>query len=71
MKKQIPKEITKEMGIGEIIMNKPEAIEVLLEFGLGCFGCILSEMESLEQGALAHGMSSETIKKIVDEINNL
>jgi len=69
--KQTPKKITKDMSIDKIMNLKPEAMEVLFEFGLGCFGCAFSGMESLEQGALAHGMSKKIVNKIIDEINNL
>ncbi len=61
--------ITKEMSIIEIIDKKPEAIEVLFEFGLGCISCAFSTIESLELGALGHGMSPEMIDKMVEEIN--
>ena len=52
MKKQISKKekqktlITKDMTIIEILDKKPESIEVLMEFGLGCFGCAFSGMET-------------------------
>lgn len=61
--------ITKEMSILEIIDKKPEAIEVLFDFGLGCISCAFSQIESLEEGALSHGMSEGMIDKIVKEIN--
>lgn len=49
-------EITKDMKIAELIRNKPEAIETLLSFGLGCIGCPASQMESLEEAAAVHGL---------------
>ena len=61
--------ITKEMTILEIIDKKPDSIEVLFEFGLGCIGCAFSQVETLEEGALGHGMSEEMIEKLVEEIN--
>ncbi|MCR4327712.1 MAG: DUF1858 domain-containing protein [Nanoarchaeota archaeon] len=61
--------ITKDMTIMEVIDKKPEAIEVLMEFGLGCFSCAFSGMETIEQGALGHGMSEKIIEKMVEEIN--
>ncbi len=69
--KQKTKKITKEMSISQIIEIKPDAIEVLLEFGLGCVGCAFSEVESLEQGAMGHGMDQEMVNKIIEEINKL
>jgi len=61
--------ITKDMTIIEVIDKKPDAVEVLMEFGLGCFSCAFSGMETIEQGALGHGMSEEMINKMVKEIN--
>ena len=69
MPKQKNSDVTKEMSIIEIIEKKPDAIEVLFEFGLGCISCAFSQVESLELGALSHGMDEETIDKIIEEIN--
>ena len=62
--------ITKEMSIIEVINKKPEAIEVLMEYGLGCFSCAFSGMETIEQGALGHGMNEKLVDKMLEEINN-
>ncbi len=74
-KKEKPKKkkivITKDMSILEIIDKKPEAIEVLFEFGLGCISCAFSQIETIEQGALGHGMSEEVIDKMIEEINKI
>ena len=61
--------ITKEMSIIEVINKKPEAIEVLMEYGLGCFSCAFSGMETIEQGALGHGMNEKLVDKMLEEIN--
>ncbi|MCR2044221.1 DUF1858 domain-containing protein [Anaerosalibacter massiliensis] len=49
-------EITKDMLIGELIRQKPEAVEILMRFGMGCVGCPSSQMESLEEAAMVHGL---------------
>ncbi len=54
-------EITKDMRIAEVIRNKPEAIEILLNFGLGCIGCPASQMESIEEAAMVHGLKVEDL----------
>lgn len=58
--------ITKDMLIGEIIREKPEAVETLLSFGMGCVGCPSSQMESLEQAAMVHGIDLE---RLLEELN--
>nr|WP_276537053.1 DUF1858 domain-containing protein [Anaerosalibacter massiliensis] len=44
------------MLIGELIRQKPEAVEILMRFGMGCVGCPSSQMESLEEAAMVHGL---------------
>ena len=51
--------VTKDMTIQEVIKSYPEVLEVLLEYGVGCAGCALSEFESVEQGAELHGIDLE------------
>ena len=54
-------EITKDMLIGELIRKKPEAIETLMSFGIGCVGCPSSQMESLEEAAMVHGLNLDML----------
>lgn len=54
-------EITKDMLIGELIRKKPEAIETLMRFGMGCVGCPSSQMESLEEAAMVHGLNLDAL----------
>lgn len=54
-------EITKDTLIGELIRNKPEAAETLMTFGMGCVGCPASQMESLEEAAMVHGLNLEPL----------
>lgn len=54
-------EITKDMLIGEVIRKKPEAIETLMSFGMGCVGCPSSQMESLEEAAMVHGLNLDML----------
>lgn len=59
-------EITKEMLIGEVIRKKPKAIEILMSFGMGCVGCPSSQMESLEEAAMVHGLD---LNKLMEALN--
>ena len=47
--------ITKETMIGQLLKDKPEAAEILFQYGMGCIGCPSAQMESLEQAAPVHG----------------
>ena len=63
------KKITKKMMIGEILAQNPDLGEVLIEHGFGCVGCAMAGMETLEEGAKAHGMANEDIKVLVETLN--
>ena len=54
------------MSFSEIIEKNPEAIGILMEKGMHCIGCGMATMETLEQGALMHGMNPD---ELVEEIN--
>jgi len=62
--------ITKDILILDLIEQNPALAEVLTEeYGLHCIGCMAASMETLEQGALTHGMTEDQIDKMVDELN--
>lgn len=60
--------ITKDMGIMEIIQENPHAIEIFQKYGLGCIGCAAARFENLEAGAKVHGID---VDAMVKEINDL
>ncbi len=66
VKKQKSKLITKDMTFIEVMNTSPEAAWILMENGMQCAGCGLAASESLEQGALAHGIDPE---KLVKKLN--
>lgn len=53
--------ITKEMGIGDVVRQYPNTIEVFRSHGMGCFGCAAARFENIEQGALAHGIDIDAL----------
>lgn len=55
--------ITKEMTIGEILRQAPEAAPVLLQAGMHCLGCPSAQAESLEEAAMVHGLDVDEIMK--------
>jgi hybrid cluster-associated redox disulfide protein len=60
------KQITKDIGIRELVEKHPESIAVLMKHGFHCLGCIAAQFETLEQGAKAHGIDPD---KLVKELN--
>ena len=53
--------ITKEMTIGEVVRQKPESVEVLMSFGMGCVGCPSAQAETIEEAAMVHGLDLEAL----------
>ncbi len=54
-------EITKDMTIGEIIVNKPDVAPILMEAGMHCLGCPAAQSETLEEAAMVHGMDIDAL----------
>ena len=62
--------ITKDILILDLVEQYPELTEVLTEeYGFHCVGCMAASMETLEQGALVHGMTDDQIEKMVEDLN--
>ncbi|MAH43150.1 disulfide oxidoreductase [archaeon] len=55
--------ITKDTTISEVLMKNPKAGEILAAHGFHCVGCPMSQMETLEIGAKAHGVKVEDLIK--------
>ena len=57
--------VTKKMNFSELIEKYPKSVEVLMNSGMHCIGCVASAFETIEQGALMHGINpDELVKKI-------
>lgn len=63
MKKQ---KITKNMTFHEVLTKHPQTAKIFLEAGMHCIGCIAASGESIEQGAMAHGID---VKKLLEKLN--
>lgn len=60
-------EVTKETLIGELLQIDMSVGNILMGIGMHCFGCPASQMESLEEAAMVHGVDPQAL---VDEIND-
>jgi hybrid cluster-associated redox disulfide protein len=69
-KKKTEKSINKKMSFAQIMQDNPDAIEILLEKGMHCIGCPMSMQETLEQGALAHGLNPDELVKEINKKTN-
>lgn len=63
--------ITKTMTFGEITTKRPESIDIFMKYGLHCVGCSTATWETLEQGAMAHGIDDKKLDILLKELNKL
>ena len=54
-------QITKDMTIGEALVQNPEIAPILLEAGMHCLGCPSAQGESLEEAAMVHGFDVDDL----------
>jgi len=57
----MPETITRDMTIAEVVQKHPQTVQVFLAHGLMCFGCAVARFETVEQGALAHGIDVDAL----------
>lgn len=53
--------ITKDIKIEEVVTQYPETMMVFMKHGLHCVGCHVSAFESIEDGAIAHGINADAL----------
>jgi len=64
--------ITKQTNLGELVQTYPQLAQILIEdYGLHCAGCFAASFDSIEQGAIMHGMSDKQIDKMVQRLNEI
>ncbi len=61
------KKITKDMTFAELIEQNKDAAEKLSNRGLFCGGCPMAQLETIEDGAKAHGVD---VDNLIDELNS-
>lgn len=64
-----------KMKMSDLTITYPELIEPLTyDYGLHCVNCMIAEFDTLEEGAVIHGIEGEDftdmIKDLEDIINN-
>lgn len=64
--KSATREITRDMTMGYIVKEYPETAEVFQRYGMGCLGCPTAQLESLEKGAMLHGLD---VNSLLEELN--
>ena len=63
--------VNKDMTFADVLKQYPKAGPILAGYGLHCIGCRIGAFETIEQGALAHGLSPDKIDAMIREINTM
>lgn len=63
--------ITKDMILGDIVAKHPETASVMMEYGLHCVGCFANAFDTVEAGAMIHGLTPEQIDKMLLDMNEV
>ncbi|MDD2587216.1 MAG: DUF1858 domain-containing protein [Syntrophomonadaceae bacterium] len=58
--------VTKDMIIKDIVEKYPYTLPVFGQFNMGCLGCSGALFETLEQGAMAHGIDVDAMLKAIN-----
>lgn len=66
------KKITKKTTFAELINKYPNITEILFEKGMYCVSCHYAVQETLEEGAIVHGLNpSELVKELNEKIKTM
>ncbi len=58
--------VTKDTSIGELLMQYPIVIPVLVSMGMECVGCPSSQRESLADACYVHGLEAEPLVRALN-----
>ena len=61
------KEVTKDMTIGQILIDAPDVAPILMAVGMHCLGCPASQGETLEEAAMVHGINIDELMDFIAE----
>lgn len=63
-------QITKSTKIGELMNIFPDCAPILFEIGMHCLGCPSSQMETLEEAAMVHGIDADLLVEKINAARN-
>ncbi len=59
--------VTKDTMIGELLTIDENVAPLLLNIGMHCLGCPSSQMETIEEAAMVHGIDADTLVKEIND----
>ena len=54
-------ELRKDMLVSDIVALWPDLVEPLMNLGMHCISCFASQMETLEEAAMVHGLNADEV----------
>ena len=58
--------VTGDMLISNIIGKYPDSVFLLMNCGMGCVSCPASQMESLKEACMVHGLDAEEVARYLN-----
>ncbi len=58
--------ITGDMILADVIRLEPRVLGTLITYGLACIGCPVSQLETVEEAAIVHGIEPDFL---IEELN--
>ena len=62
------KQIDKDMTIGTLLQVDELIATILMRAGMHCLGCPASQMETLEEACMVHGIDCEPLVNNINEV---
>ena len=59
--------VTKTTMIGELLQIDQNIAPLLLGIGMHCLGCPSSQMETIEEAAMVHGIDPDELVKTIND----
>ena len=59
--------VTKDMTIGSLLQLDTDVAPILMGIGMHCLGCPSSQMETIEEAAMVHGVDADAL---VSQLND-
>ena len=62
--------VTKDTMIGDLLQIDQNVAPLLLNIGMHCLGCPSSQMETIEEAAMVHGLDPDHLVVEIDRLND-
>ena len=59
--------VSKDMLIGQLLQIDANIAPILMRAGMHCLGCPSSQMETIEEAAMVHGIDPDALVKEIND----